>query len=164
MLKTSGITPCLWFDSEGEEAARFYTGIFPNSRITAISRYPAVGQELHGQPAGKVMTVGFELDGTPFTALNGGPAFKFNQAISMQVFCDTQDEIDRYWHLLGEGGGGTPVECGWVTDRYGLSWQIVPGIMPELLTGDPKRAERAFAAMLTMKKFDIETLRQAVAG
>jgi predicted 3-demethylubiquinone-9 3-methyltransferase (glyoxalase superfamily) len=159
------INPCLWFDNQAEEAARFYTGIFKDSKITAISRYPAVGQEIHGRPAGSVMTVVFELNGQSFTALNGGPIFKFSEAISLQIDCDTQEEVDYYWQRLGEGGDPNAQQCGWVKDKFGLSWQVVPKILPKLLTDpDTKKSERAFQVMLQMKKLDIAGLERAFAG
>jgi predicted 3-demethylubiquinone-9 3-methyltransferase (glyoxalase superfamily) len=159
------ITPCLWFDTEAEEAARFYTSIFPNSRIGHISRYPDAGKEVHGKPEGAVLTVEFELDGVAFTALNGGPQFQFNEAVSFQVGCDTQEEVDYYWEKLGAGGGGEDGPCGWVKDRYGLSWQIVPRVAIEMFQDpDRRKAERAFSAMMGMKKLDIEALKRAHAG
>ncbi|GAB3428217.1 VOC family protein [Massilia solisilvae] len=163
MPTISRITPCLWFDTQGEEAARFYTSVFPNSRITSMTHYPAVGQELHGRAAGSAMTVAFELDGQQFTALNGGPAFKFTEAVSMMVCCDNQDEVDHYWQRLGEGGEER--ECGWLKDRYGLFWQIVPRVlMDTLVEANPARVERVFAAMLKMRKMDVAELRRALAG
>lgn len=126
-------TPCLWFDDQGEEAAKFYTAIFPNSKIVAVTHYSEAGQEVHGKKPGSVMTVEFELNGQPFTALNGGPIFKFNEAISFQIHCDTQDEIDHYWERLGAGGDPNAQQCGWLKDRYGVSWQIVPAVLPKLL-------------------------------
>src|SRR5689334_10059287 len=123
---TTRITPCLWFAEEAEAAAGFYTGIFPNSRVTAVSRYTEAGFEVHHRPAGSVMTVAFELDGQPFTALNGGPVFTFNEAVSLQVSCSDQAEIDYYWEQLGAGGDPKAQQCGWLKDRYGLSWQVVP--------------------------------------
>src|SRR5688572_8933155 len=129
MALTLRITPCLWFDDKGEEAARFYTEIFPNSRITTITRYGKAGFDVHHRPAGSVMTVAFELDGQPFTALNGGPEFTFNEAVSFQVSCTSQDEIDYYWEKLGAGGDPNAQQCGWLKDRYGLSWQIIPADM-----------------------------------
>ena len=162
MASIQKITPCLWFADEAEDAARFYTSIFPNSRITKVSRYSDVGQEIHGRPPGSVMTVEFELEGQSFTALNGGPAFTFSEAISFQVYCRDQEEIDRYWEKLSEGGDPKAQVCGWLKDRYGLSWQVVPADMDELL-GDPESPEgrRAMAAMLEMKKIDIAGLRSA---
>ena len=159
------IVPCLWFADEAEEAARFYTGIFPSSRIRTISRYSSAGQEVHGRPPGSVMVVQFELDGQKFTALNGGPHFKFNEAISLQVMCDTQEEIDRYWEKLGAGGDPKAQQCGWLKDRYGLSWQVGPAGMDEIFGNDDSPgARRAMEAMLRMKKIDIAELRRAYEG
>jgi len=152
----SRITPCLWFDTEGEEAAEFYTSIFPNSRILEVTRYGDAGP----REAGTVMTVTFELDGREFVALNGGPEFTFDEAISFQIDCGSQEEVDDYWSRLGEGGEEGP--CGWVKDRYGLSWQVVPTRLTELLTHpDPETSQRAMAAMLQMRKIDIATLEEA---
>jgi len=159
------ITPCLWFDSEGEDAARFYTGIFPNSKITGISRYGEAGREVHGQPAGKVLTVAFELDGRPFTALNGGPQFKFNEAVSFQIPCRSQEEIDYYWDKLTAGGDARAQQCGWLKDRYGLSWQVFPAAVMDMLQDrDRKKADRAMQAMMQMKKMDLKALERAYAG
>jgi predicted 3-demethylubiquinone-9 3-methyltransferase (glyoxalase superfamily) len=159
------ITPCLWFADEGEEAARFYVGTFKNSRITKITRYGSAGFEVHGRPAGSVMVVQFELDGQTFTALNGGPHFKFNEAISLQVNCDTQQEIDYYWEKLGAGGDPKAQQCGWLKDRYGLSWQVVPTAMDEMFEDEKSPgAQRAMEAMLRMKKIDIAELRRAYDG
>ncbi|NJD06336.1 MAG: VOC family protein [Methylococcaceae bacterium] len=158
------ITPCLWFDSEAEEAATFYTGIFPNSRITQISRYGEAGREIHGKTPGSVMVAAFELDGQAFTALNGGPRpqFRFNEAISFQVSCDTQAEVDHYWDRLSEGGEERAQQCGWLKDRFGVSWQIVPSVLPRLIGDpDPKKSQQTFQAMLQMKKLDIAALQQA---
>lgn len=164
-LPKQRIAPCLWFADEAEEAARFYTGIFKNSKITAIRRYGSAGFEVHGRPAGSVMVVAFELDGQPFTALNGGPVFKFNEAVSLQVYCDTQEEIDYYWDRLTAGGDPRAQQCGWLKDRYGLSWQVVPP-MDEFFKQDEKSAGsgRAMEAMLRMKKIDIAGLRRAYEG
>ena len=147
---------CLWFDDRGEEAARFYTSIFPNSKLGEIARYGSAGP----RPEGMVMTVAFELNGQKFVALNGGPHFTFNEAISFQVMCADQDEVDKYWSVLSDGGEEGP--CGWLKDRFGLSWQIVPVRLPELL-GDPdaERAQRVMAAMLEMKKIEIGELERA---
>ena len=159
------ISPCLWFDNQAEEAARFYTAIFKESKITAIARYPDTGQEIHGKPAGSVLTVTFELSGQSFTALNGGPHFKFNEAVSLQIECATQDEVDYYWEKLNEGGDPSAQQCGWLKDKFGLSWQVVPRILPELLNApDAAKAKRAFQAMLQMKKLDIASLQRAFAG
>jgi predicted 3-demethylubiquinone-9 3-methyltransferase (glyoxalase superfamily) len=162
MTITSRIGPCLWFDDQAEQAARYYTGIFKRSRITRINRYGTAGHEIHKRPAGSVMTVAFELDGLPFTALNGGPLFKFSEAISLQVFCETQEEIDDYWEKLSAGGDEKARQCGWLKDRYGVSWQVVPTILPELV-GDPDspKSQRAMEAMMGMKKLDIAALKRA---
>ena len=158
MLTTQKIAPCLWFDHQAEEAANFYSAIFPNSRIGSIARYGEAGFEFHGKPAGSVLTVGFELDGQPFTALNGGPMFQFSEAVSLQVLCVTQEEVDYYWQRLGEGG--TVQQCGWLKDKLGLSWQVVPTIVPELL-GDPATAEKAMGAIFGMQKLDIAEIQRA---
>ena len=159
------ITPCLWFDDQAEEAAKFYTGIFKNSKIVAVSRYGKAGQEVHGRPPGTVMTVAFELEGQTFTALNGGPIFKFNEAISFQVNCDTQAEVDSYWEKLSAGGDVKAQQCGWLKDRYGASWQIVPRVLVEMVMDpDPAKSGRAMEAMLQMKKLDIAELKRASAG
>jgi len=165
MSNLQRITPFLWFADQAEEAASFYVGIFPNSRITAVTRYGTAGQEAHHRPPGSVMVVAFELDGHTFSALNGGPAFTFNEAVSFQVNCDDQAEIDRYWEKLGEGGDPRAQQCGWLKDRYGLSWQIVPRDMDQLFAdADSPGAQRAMNAMLGMKKLDIAGLRRAHAG
>ena len=162
MASVQKISPCLWFDSNGEEAAQFYTSIFKNSKISKVARYPAEGQEIHGQPAGKAMTVQFELDGQSFTALNGGPIFKFNEAVSFQIFCENQDEIDYFWTKLGEGGDPKAQQCGWLKDKFGLSWQIVPRQMAQLFEGgDSGKAGRVMKVMLKMKKLDIAELQRA---
>ncbi len=159
------ITPCLWFDEQAEAAAQFYTGVFANSRIVSIIRYGEAGHEIHGRPAGMVMTVAFELDGQAFTALNGGPVFRFNEAISLQVRCETQNEVDYYWTRLSAGGDEKAQQCGWLKDRYGLSWQVVPTALIDMISDpDHDRAQRATQAMLRMKKFDIAALRRAFAG
>lgn len=159
------IRPCLWFDSEAEQAATAYAAIFANSRITKVTRYPEAGTEIHGRAAGSVMTVAFELDGQSFTALNGGPMFEFNEAISFEVYCDDQDEIDYYWDKLGAGGDERARQCGWLKDRFGVSWQIVPRALLDMIDGDdPASMERAFAAMLKMKKLDIAELQRAYRG
>jgi predicted 3-demethylubiquinone-9 3-methyltransferase (glyoxalase superfamily) len=150
------ITPCLWFDTEGEEAATFYVSLFKNSRITEVSRYGEAGP----RPAGTVMVVSFELDGQPFTALNGGPEFTFSEAISFQIDCQSQEEVDYYWDGLTAGGEEGP--CGWLKDRYGVSWQVVPSALIALIQDpDPGRSQRAMAAMLTMKKIDIAAVHAA---
>jgi predicted 3-demethylubiquinone-9 3-methyltransferase (glyoxalase superfamily) len=157
------ITPFLWFDTQAEEAANFYTAIFENSRIKEIARYGKAGHDTHGMTAGSVMTVAFELEGQGFVALNGGPHFKFNEAISFQVTCETQDEIDYFWRALTDGGEES--RCGWLKDKFGLSWQVVPAILPHLLMGEDKaKRERAMAALMLMKKLDIAALQRAHAG
>jgi predicted 3-demethylubiquinone-9 3-methyltransferase (glyoxalase superfamily) len=159
------ISPCLWFDNQAEQAANFYISIFKNSKIIQISRYGDVGQEVHGRAPGSVMTVAFELDGQAFTALNGGPIFKFNEAISFQIYCDTQQEVDHYWDKLSAGGDPKAQQCGWLKDKYGLSWQVVPRILIDMITDpDSRKSERVFGAMLQMKKIDIEKLKKAYAG
>jgi predicted 3-demethylubiquinone-9 3-methyltransferase (glyoxalase superfamily) len=159
------ISPCLWFADQAEEAAKFYTGIFKNSRITSISRYSEAGQSVHRRPPGSVMVVEFELDGQPFSALNGGPLFTFNEAISLQVTCDTQEEIDYYWDKLSKGGDPKAQQCGWLKDRFGLSWQVVPAGMAEFLKdAESAGAKRAMEAMLGMKKIDLAALERARAG
>lgn len=156
------ITPCLWFDHQAEEAANFYVSIFKDSKITNVSRYGEAGKEIHGRPPGSVMVIAFELSGQTFTALNGGPVFKFNEAISLQVNCETQGEIDGFWQKLGAGGDPEAQQCGWLKDKYGVSWQIVPTIMEKLFSGNDKaRQDRAMSAMLQMKKIDIAVLQNA---
>jgi predicted 3-demethylubiquinone-9 3-methyltransferase (glyoxalase superfamily) len=159
------INPCLWFDNQAEEAVEFYSSIFRNSKIVNISRYGEAGYEIHRRPAGSVMTVTFELDGQAFTALNGGPIFKFNEAVSFQIICETQKEVDYYWERLSEGGDEKAQQCGWLKDKYGLSWQVVPGVLSELLNDpDPAKSQRTMTAMLQMKKLDIDALKRAYAG
>jgi predicted 3-demethylubiquinone-9 3-methyltransferase (glyoxalase superfamily) len=153
------LTPCLWFDNEGEEAAKLYTSIFPNSKIVKVTRYGSAGP----RPEGTVMTVDFELDGQPFVALNGGPQFSFNEAVSFQISCKDQDEVDSYWSKLTEGGEEGP--CGWLKDRFGLSWQVIPTAMSELLNDpDKEKAQRVMAAMLEMHKIEIDELERAAAA
>jgi predicted 3-demethylubiquinone-9 3-methyltransferase (glyoxalase superfamily) len=132
------IVPCLWFDTQAEEAAKFYCSVFKNSKLGAISRYPEVGQDIHHRPAGSVMTVEFELDGRPFVALNAGPQFKFDEAVSFQIYCDTQTDIDHYWDKL-TGGGGQGGPCGWLKDKFGLSWQVVPSAIPAMMSDPDSR-------------------------
>jgi predicted 3-demethylubiquinone-9 3-methyltransferase (glyoxalase superfamily) len=154
------ITPNLWFDTESEKAAEFYCSIFPNSKINAVTHYGEAGP----REAGMVLTVEFELDGKPFTAINGGPEFTFDEAVSFAIECDDQAEVDRYWDAL-IANGGQPSVCGWLKDRFGLSWQVVPKRMSELFAGDDRAgAERAMQAMLQMTKLDIDALEQAYAG
>jgi predicted 3-demethylubiquinone-9 3-methyltransferase (glyoxalase superfamily) len=153
------ITPCLWFDSEAESAAQLYTAIFPNSWIKQVSRYTEAGRDKHGREPGSVMVVEFELDGQTFTALNGGPLFKFSEAVSFQVMCDTQEEIDHFWTRLSEGGRES--QCGWLKDRFGLSWQIVPAVLPQLSKEAGDRSGKIMGAVMQMKKFDLEALKRA---
>ena len=165
MAKIQRIAPCLWFDDQAEEAAKFYTGIFKRSKVLAISRYSKAGVEIHKRPEGSVMTVEFQLEGQRFTALNGGPIFKFNEAVSLQVYCENQKEVDYYWERLGEGGDPKAQMCGWLKDRYGLSWQVVPTGMEKMLKDyKSEKAQRAMAAMMQMKKLDIAKLKRAYAG
>jgi predicted 3-demethylubiquinone-9 3-methyltransferase (glyoxalase superfamily) len=165
MPKIARIAPCLWFASQAETAAEFYTSVFPNSRIVSVSRYPDAGREFHGQAPGTALMVVFELDGVSLSALNGGPRFQFNEAVSLQVYCDNQEEIDYYWDRLGEGGDESARQCGWLKDRYGLSWQVIPRVVAEYLTDpDPCRMERVFMAIMPMKKLDIATFERAYAG
>jgi predicted 3-demethylubiquinone-9 3-methyltransferase (glyoxalase superfamily) len=149
---------CLWFDSQAEEAARYYTSIFENSKINSTSYYGKEGFEIHGQKEGTVLTVEFQINGQSFTALNGGPLFKFNESISFQIYCETQEEIDNYWSKLTEGG--EEGQCGWLKDKFGISWQIIPSILSGLLS-DPAKSERVTKAFMQMKKFNIQQLLQA---
>jgi predicted 3-demethylubiquinone-9 3-methyltransferase (glyoxalase superfamily) len=163
MATMNKITPCLWFDSQAEEAAQFYVSIFDDAGIDAVSRYGKEGFEVHGRPEGSVLTVSFRLAGQTFTALNGGPYFKFNEAISLQVFCDSQAEVDYFWSKLTEGG--EEGVCGWLKDRFGLSWQVVPAVLPKmLLDPDGDKSQRVMKAYLQMKKFDLAALERAYAG
>lgn len=157
------IRPCLWFDSEAEDAAKFYCSVFGNSRITSVSHYGEEGREIHGKPAGSVMVVAFELGGQKFTAMNGGPLFKFDEAVSSQIECKDQKEIDYYWDKLTDGGEERP--CGWLKDKFGLSWQVVPSVLKELLTdADYAASQRVMKAFMQMKKYDIATLQRAFEG
>jgi predicted 3-demethylubiquinone-9 3-methyltransferase (glyoxalase superfamily) len=159
------ITTCLWFDDQAEEAANFYTSIFENSKIKHVSRYGEAGKEHHRRPVGSVMVVSFELNGMEFTALNGGPLFKFNEAISLQVMCDSQQEVDYYWEKLGQGGDPKAQQCGWLKDKFGLSWQVNPSVMIEIMSGpDLEKAQRVMGAVMQMKKLDIPTIQQAADG
>ena len=164
MQFTQKIAPCLWFDQEGEDAAKFYVGIFKNSRIVSITRYTEAGRETHQRPPGSVMTVAFELDGCPFTALNGGPIFKFSEAFSLQIFVDDQKELDYYWDKLTPGGDPKSQVCGWLKDKYGLSWQVVPKQMIEWWEKPDEKTDRAFKAMMKMGKLDIAALERAYRG
>ncbi len=159
------ISPCLWFESQAEEAAKFYTSVFKHSKIGKISRYGKEGFEAHKRPEGSVMTVEFTLEGQGFTALNGGPVFKFNEAISFQVHCSTQEDLDYYWNKLSEGGDPQAQQCGWLKDKFSMSWQIVPTQMAEMMTdSDSAKSGRVMLAMLQMKKLDIKKLKQAYEG
>lgn len=165
MLRLSKIYPCLWFDSQAEEAANFYVSIFPDSKITQISHYSEVGQELHQKPPGSVLTVAFELAGQSFTALNGGPMFKFSEAISLTVDCADQAEVDYYWEKLGAGGDPHAQQCGWLKDKFGVSWQIVPRKLIELVSDHTsEKSHRAMAAMFQMQKLDIAAMESAYNG
>jgi predicted 3-demethylubiquinone-9 3-methyltransferase (glyoxalase superfamily) len=162
MATLQKIVPCLWFDSHAEDAAKFYVSVFPGSRIVRVTHYTSAGKEIHGREPGSVLTVLFEIAGCPITALNGGPIFKFSEAISLQVMCDTQDEIDHYWNKLTAGGDENAQQCGWLRDKFGLSWQIVPAKLADLLSDDdPVRAGHTMNALLQMKKVDIARLEQA---
>jgi len=157
------ITPFLWFDNQAEEAVNFYTSIFKNSKIKGVTRYGETGAEASGRPKGTVMTVTFELEGQEFTALNGGPHFKFTEAVSFVVNCESQDEVDELWEKLSEGG--KKQQCGWLKDKYGVSWQIVPTVLGEMLQDkDPKKSEKVMEALLQMDKIDIKTLKQAMSN
>ena len=154
------ITPFLWFNTEAEEAAHFYSSIFPDSKILHVARYSDAGSKAAGLPAGTVMTVVFQLQGQNFTAINGGPQFKFTQAVSFVINCDSQDEIDHYWDKLSEGGDPKAQQCGWLKDKYGLSWQVVPTALGQMMS-DPSTAGKVMSALLKMKKLDIKTLQEA---
>lgn len=159
------IAPCLWFDDQAQAAAEFYTSIFKNSKIMSVTRYGDAGREIHGRAAGSVMTVEFELGGQHFTALNGGPMFQFSEAISFQIKCETQEEVDYFWDKLTADGDDTAQQCGWLKDRYGVSWQVVPIVLFEMLgDGTSAKSQRAMEAMLQMKKLDIDTLKRAYDG
>ena len=163
-LTSKTITPCLWFDTQAEEAAKFYCSVFKNSRITDVSYVPEAGQEVHGKPAGSVLIVIFELDGRPFTALNGGPQFKFDEAVSFQVACDSQAEIDYYWDTLTKDGGQES-DCGWLKDKFGLSWQVFPAVVLKMLMdSDRAKSARVMNAFMEMKKFDLATIGRVYAG
>lgn len=156
------IVPCLWFDNQAEEAVAFYTSLFPNSRIVRVTRYGETSYELHRERAGSVMTIAFELAGQSFTALNGGPVFSFNEAISLQVHCQTQAEVDHFWERLGAGGDEQAQQCGWLKDRYGVSWQIIPTALLDMINdSDSAKVQRVTEVMLQMKKLDLDQLQQA---
>jgi predicted 3-demethylubiquinone-9 3-methyltransferase (glyoxalase superfamily) len=159
------ISPFLWFDSQAEEAAKFYVAVFPNSKIHHVSRYGEAGREVHQREPGSAMTVDFELDGQKFTALNGGPLFRFNESISFLIRCNSQEEVDHYWSRLTEGGDPKSQQCGWLKDKFGVSWQVVPVVLDQLIAGpDPVKSQRAFAAMMGMKKLVIADLQRAYDG
>jgi len=161
-VKLQRVRPCFWFDDRAEEAVAFYTMIFPDSSIGRVVRYTKEGAEVAGRPAGSVMSIAFQLDGQDYTALNGGPLFKFSEALSLAIHCETQAEVDHYWERLGEGGDPKAQQCGWLKDQFGVSWQVVPTLLPRLLGDmDPERARRTATAMFKMKKLDIEALRAA---
>jgi predicted 3-demethylubiquinone-9 3-methyltransferase (glyoxalase superfamily) len=165
MAALQKIQPCLWFDTEAEEAAKYYTGIFKTSSIDRITYYPNIGQEVHNKSAGSVLTVEFTLDGQKFMAMNGGPLFKFTEAISLAISCDTQEEIDYYLDKLTLSGDPNAQQCGWLKDKFGLSWQVAPTIMLELLSDpDAEKRERVMAAYMPMKKFDLATVLKAYNG
>ena len=160
-LSPPQLVTCLWFDGNAAEAAAFYVSVFPNSKVTRKAVYPSGGEESH-KSTGKDLTVDFELNGHKFVGLNGGSHFKFTPATSFQIMCDTQDEIDHYWDKLGDGGDPSKQQCGWVEDKFGVSWQVVPTIMPKLLAGEDRdRASRAMAKMMGMKKLDVKTVEEA---
>lgn len=159
------ISPFLWFDDKAEEAAKFYVGIFENSKIVGMSKFSGESASVSGKPEGSVMTVDFELEGEPFTALNGGPMFKFNESISFFIRCRDQAEVDKFWDALTPGGDPKAQQCGWVKDKYGLSWQVVPDRFMELVRDpDPARAKRVMDAMMKMKKLDVAALEKAAEG
>lgn len=166
MASIQQIVPCLWFDDQAEQAANYYVDIFEGgSKVTQISRYTEAGKEYHGREPGSVMVAAFELNGQQFTALNGGPVFKFNEAVSLQVMCDSQQEVDRFWTRLGEGGDPAAQQCGWLKDKFGLSWQVVPRVLIEMMEDSASpAAQRVMTAMMQMKKIDIAGLQRAHAG
>jgi predicted 3-demethylubiquinone-9 3-methyltransferase (glyoxalase superfamily) len=161
----SKITPCLWFDGQAEEAANFYTSFFKGGKITHTQRYGEAGKATHGHKPGTVMVVAFELNGQSFTALNGGPQFKFSEAISFQIECDDQAEVDHYWERLTDGGDPARQRCGWVADKFGVCWQVVPKALTDMIADpDPDKSRRTYEAMMAMKKFDIAALKRAYEG
>ncbi|KAF2095102.1 putative 3-demethylubiquinone-9 3-methyltransferase [Rhizodiscina lignyota] len=164
-MSVSKITPCLWFDGQAQEAAEYYTSIFPNSKITKVQHYTDAGHEAHHQRAGAVLIVAFELNGQSFTALNGGPQFKFSAAVSFHVDCKDQDEVDYYWDKLGEGGDEAKRQCGWLADKFGLSWQIVPTALKEIMADkDVEKVKKVTEAMMKMRKLEIAELKRALEG
>jgi predicted 3-demethylubiquinone-9 3-methyltransferase (glyoxalase superfamily) len=165
MANLQKISPCLWFDTQAEDAARYYVSIFKNASVGTITRYGKEGFDIHGQPEGRVLTVEFTLDGVEFLALNGGPQFKFNESVSLIVYCDSQQEVDYFWDKLGADGDPAAQVCGWLKDKYGLSWQVVPTeVMDMWKSGVSAKSERAMKAMMEMKKLDIAALRKAYDG
>jgi predicted 3-demethylubiquinone-9 3-methyltransferase (glyoxalase superfamily) len=161
-IEMQKISPCLWFDDNAEDAVKFYASIFKNSKVGNVTRYGKEGYEIHKKKEGSVMTIDFEIEGQKFLALNGGPIFKFNEAISFQIYCDTQEEIDYYWGKLTEGGDKNAQVCGWVKDKFGVSWQVVPIALIKMLQDkDSKKTERVMKAMLQMQKLDIDALSKA---
>jgi predicted 3-demethylubiquinone-9 3-methyltransferase (glyoxalase superfamily) len=159
------ISPCLWFDNQAEEAANFYTSVFPNSKITTVTHYGEAGFEYHKRPAGSVMVVVFEIEGQSFTALNGGPLFQFNESVSFQILCSSQEELDHYWNKLTEGGDPKAQQCGWLKDKFGLSWQVLSDEVLEMLTdSDYEKSQRAMLAVMEMHKIDIQAVKQAYSG
>jgi len=161
----TSILPCLWFEKEAEEAAKLYCSIFKNAKLGAVTRYGKQGREVHGMPEGSLLAIEFSLDGNDFLALNGGPLFKFTEAVSFQVLCETQKEVDHYWKKLSAGGDPKAQQCGWLKDKFGLSWQVVPRVLAGLLRDkDPEKAARTMKALLQMKKLDIAALQRAHAG
>ena len=159
------ISPCLWFDNNAEEGVAFYVSIFKNAKVGNVTRYGKEGYEIHKREEGTVMTVDFDLEGQKFLALNGGPVFKFNEAISFQIYCETQEEVDYYWGKLTEDGDKMAQQCGWLKDKYGVSWQVVPTILVKMLQDkDSNKSERVMKAMLQMQKLDISTLKKAYQG
>jgi predicted 3-demethylubiquinone-9 3-methyltransferase (glyoxalase superfamily) len=162
-ITANKITPFLWFDTEAEDAAKFYVSVFKNAKLGHISRYGKAGHDIHGKKAGSVMVAEFEIDGQKFVALNGGPQFKFSEAVSFQISCETQEEVDYFWRKLSDGGQEGP--CGWLKDKFGLSWQVVPRVLLDMLSdSDPKKTERVTNAFMQMRKFDIAELERAYAG
>lgn len=165
MAISQKITICLWFDQQAEEAVQYYCSIFKDSRILRTAYYGKEGFEIHGMPEGSVLTIDFELNGTGFIALNAGPVFKFNEAVSLTINCDSQEEIDYYWERLTQGGDARAQQCGWLKDKYGLSWQVVPSRLPELMaTADEAKRERVMKAVMQMKKLDVNALEAAYEG
>ena len=159
------ITPCLWFDDKAEEAANYYVSIFKDSKVGDVTHYGKEGYEIHGREEGSVLTIEIEIEGQKFVALNGGPIFKFNEAVSFQVHCETQQELDYYWEKLSEGGDEKAQQCGWLKDKYGVSWQIVPiDLIKMLKDKDKKKSERVMKVMLQMHKLDIDKLKRAYEG